>query len=89
MYVRRERNHSQHGHAANILHHFPAVLKQPQVASEFVDDDAFDALAVLLALEHYRAVDACKHSSAVYVRHKNHLRSRMTCHRHVHQVAVP
>ncbi len=50
MYVRRERHHSQHGHAANILHHFSAGFKQPQITSEFVDNDTFDALAVILAL---------------------------------------
>ena len=40
LYVVEIRYHPEYRHAAHFLHHPHAVVEQPAVAPEFVDDDA-------------------------------------------------
>ena len=41
---------SDYRHTAYLFHHPPSALKQPHVATKFVDDNAFDASPVILGL---------------------------------------
>ena len=82
------RYHTKYWHPTDIFQHFPAFIKEPHVAPELIDDDAFDKLAVLCRLEHDAAIDAGEDASAVYVAHQDDLGFGVASHRHVDQVSV-
>ena len=82
------RYHTKHRYPTDIFQHFPAFIKEPHVAPELIDDNAFDKLAVLWRLEHDAAINAGEDASAVYIAHQDNIGVSVASHRHVDQVPV-
>ena len=80
--------HAQHGHAADVLEHLATIIKESQVATELIDDDALDHPAVFLRLQGYAAIDRGEDAAAVYVTHQDDVGLGMARHRQVHQIMV-
>ena len=82
------RYHAQYRNAANLFQHLHARFKQTEVATELVDDDALDALAVFRSLQSHRTIGTGKHTSPVDVGHQNHISICMTRHGQIHQISI-
>ena len=82
------RYHTQNGYSAYVLHHLSAFCEQTHVATELIDDDAFDESAVFLCLKCYAAIYTCKHTATVYVANQYDVGFCMSSHRQVYQISV-
>ena len=89
LYVVEIRYHPEYRHAAHFLHHPHAVVEQPAVAPEFVDDDALYPSTVFRRLQHDGTVSRSENPAPVDVRHQKHVGPGMAGHGHIHDVAVP
>ncbi len=81
-------DHTQHGNAAEVLEHLPSLFKEPQVAAEFVDEDAFDVCPLFGPQQHDGSVYAGEDAAAVDVANQKDVGARVHGHGHVDQVAV-
>ena len=82
------RHHAQHGNAAELFQYFHARLKQADVATELINQNALHALAFLGSEQEQRTVDARHHAAPVDIAHQYHIGVGMQGHRHIHQVDI-
>ena len=80
--------HAQHRNTTNLFQHLHSRFKQTEVATELVDDDALDALAVFRSLQRHRTVGTGKHTSPVDIGYQNHIGMGMTRHGQIHQIGI-
>ena len=83
------RDDAQHGDTADILEHPSALFEESQVATELIDDDALDELAVFGCLQGDAAIDGGEDTPTIDIAHKDDICLRMTRHREVHEVGIP
>ena len=86
--ILKVRDDADDGDTTNLLQHPTAVFEETHVATELVDDDALDALAVFWCLEHQAAIDGSEHPSPINIAHEDDISLSMARHRQVHEVGV-
>ena len=63
------RHDSDNRHLGQLLNHINAGLQQGHIATEFIDNNTLDPLAVLRRHELNRSVDRGKDASLINIRH--------------------
>ena len=82
------RYHAQDWHTTNIFEHLASLVEKTHIATKLIDNDAFDELSVLGALQHDATIDGSKHAPSVDIAHQNDICLCMSRHRHIHQIAI-
>ena len=83
------RYHTQHRDATELLQHVTPLIKETQVATELIYQDALDTLTILRSLQRYAAIDRGKHPPSVDIPHQYHVGLGVSRHRHIDQVRIP
>ena len=83
------RDDAQHWDPTDLLQHPLAILKETQIATELIDDDALDELAVFWGLKGDAAIDGGEDTPTVDIPHEDDVSLRMTCHWQVYKVGIP
>lgn len=81
-------NNAQDGDATEVFEHATALVEEAQVATEFIDDDALDELAVFRRLEGDAAIDGGEDTPTINVAHEDDIGLGMTRHGEVHQIGI-
>ena len=77
---------AQYGNAADVFQHPATLVEESHIASELIDNDAFDELPVFGRLQHNATINTGKDTPAVDVAYEDNVRLCMTGHRQIHQV---
>ena len=89
MYILIIRDNTENWYVTDVFQHSSALVEQPHVATELVDDDALDEFPVLGGLQRDTSIDGSKHSSSVNITHQDDVGFGMAGHRQIHQVCFP
>ena len=81
-------NDAQHRYTTERLKHLAPLIKQAQVTTELIDDDALDQLTVCRFLQGDAPIDGGEDTPTIDVGHENHICPSMTRHRQIHEVRV-
>ena len=82
------RDNPQYRHTTNLFHLLYTRLEQTNIPTKLIDNNPLDTSLILRTLQGNRAISTGKHTTAVNIRHQNHIRPGMTRHRHIHQITV-
>ena len=82
------RDDTQNGDTADIFEHLTTFLKEAHVASELIDNDAFNEFPFFRTLQHDAAIDAGKDASSVDIAHEDNISLGVLGHGHIHEVAI-
>ena len=82
------RNDTQHRYATELFEHLAALVEEAHIATEFIDDDAFDATTVFRTLQGDAAIDGGKHAPTIDIAHEDDIGISMSRHRHIDQIGI-
>ena len=80
---------TQDGDATDVFQHASPLIEKTHIATELVDDNTFDKLAVLRCLQHDAAINGSKDAASINVTHQDDVSISVTCHRKIHKVSIP
>ena len=81
-------NDTQHRYATERLKHLAPLIKQAQVTTELIDEDALDQLTVCWFLQGDAPINGGEDAPTVDVGHEDHISTSMTRHRQIHEVRI-
>ena len=81
-------NDAQHWYTTERLKHLAPLIKQTQVTTKLIDDDALDQLTVCRFLQGNAPIDGGEDTPTIDVGHEDHICTSMTRHRQIHEVRI-